>query len=173
MRLDEGLDTGPGCGEARIAIGRDMTAGDLHDALAETGAKSMVETLAALEAGALECRAQPEDGVTYAEKIEPGETRIDWSRPAPLVHDMIRGLSPYPGAWLEIEFKGRKERVRALRSTLAEVSGAPGAVLDDHLTIACGEGSVRLTEVQRAGKRAMSADEFLRGVPLRPGAKLA
>ncbi len=173
MRLDEGLDTGPVCREARIAIGRDMTAGELHDALAVSGAKLMVETLADLEAGKLDCRPQPTEGVTYAEKIAPAETRIDWSRPAPVVHDMIRGLSPFPGAWFEIESKGRKERVRALRSTLAEISGAPGAVLDDHLTIACGEGAVRLTEVQRAGKRLMSAEEFLRGVTLRLGAKLA
>ena len=85
---------------------------------------------------------------------------------------MIRGLSPYPGAWFEIDLNGRKERVRALRSTLVEISGAPGAVLDDHLTIACGEGAVRLVEVQRAGKKPMAADEFLRGVALGPGTTL-
>jgi methionyl-tRNA formyltransferase len=169
MRLDEGLDTGPVCLEARVAIGRDMTAGELHDALAESGARLMIEALDALEAGKLDCRPQPSEGVTYAEKIAPAETRIAWSRPAPELHDMIRGLSPYPGAWFELELNGRKERVRALRSTLAEISGAPGAVLDDHLTVACGEGAVRLTEVQRAGRKPMTAEEFLRGVKLAPG----
>ncbi len=169
MRLDQGLDTGPVCLTARVAIGPDMTAGELHDALASTGAALMVEALAGLARGTLECRKQPEDGVTYAEKIDPGETRIDWSRPAREVHNHIRGLSPYPGAWFELEINGKRERIKALRSTLASGAGTPGTVLDDQLTIACGDGAVRLTQVQRAGKRPMSAEDFLRGVPLRPG----
>ena len=172
MRLDQGLDTGPVCLEARVAIGRDMTAGELHDALAASGATLLVHALSALDRGRLDCRPQAENGVTYAEKIGPGETRIDWSRPAPEVHDMIRGLSPYPGAWFEVGINGKGERIKALRSTLAEVSGAPGTVLDEHLTIACGEGAVRLTEVQRAGKKPMRSDNFLRGVPLHAGTKL-
>ncbi|HYJ59479.1 MAG TPA: methionyl-tRNA formyltransferase [Methyloceanibacter sp.] len=172
MRIAEGLDTGPVCREVRIQIGRDETAGELHDRLAAEGAALMVEALAELEAGRLDCRPQPEDGVTYATKIEPRETRIAWNRPAAEVHDIIRGLSPYPGAWFEIDLNGRKERVRALRSTLVEISGAPGAVLDDHLTIACGEGAVRLVAVQRAGKRPMAADEFLRGAALGSGTTL-
>ncbi len=172
MRLDQGLDTGPVCLKARVAIGRDMTAGELHDALAASGATLLVHALSALDRGRLDCRPQAEDGVTYAEKIGPGETRIDWSRPAPEVHDMIRGLSPYPGAWFEVGINGKNERIKALRSTLAEVSGAPGIVLDDYLTIACGEGAVRLTEVQRAGKKPMRSENFLRGVPLDAGTKL-
>jgi methionyl-tRNA formyltransferase len=172
MRLDQGLDTGSVCREARVAIGRDMTAGELHDALAASGARLMVEAMEALAQGRLDCRPQPSEGVTYAEKIDPAETRIDWSRSAPEVHDMIRGLSPFPGAWFELELKGRKERVRALRSTLAEVSGAPASVLDEHLTIACGEGAVRLTAVQRAGRKPMAAEEFLRGAKLRAGTTL-
>jgi methionyl-tRNA formyltransferase len=172
MRLDDGLDTGPVCLEGRVAIGRDETAGELHDRLAGEGANLMVDALAKLEAGGLDCRAQAEDGVTYAAKIEPDETRIDWRQSAPKVHDMIRGLSPFPGAWFELELNGRKERVRALRSTLVEISGAPGVLLDYHLTVACGEGAVRLTEVQRAGKRPMAADAFLRGAKLRSGAML-
>jgi methionyl-tRNA formyltransferase len=172
MRINAGLDAGPVCLEARVPIGRDETAGELHDRLAVEGAHLMVDALAKFEAGSLDCRAQAGDGVTYAAKLEPDETRIDWSNSAPKVHDMIRGLSPFPGAWFEAELNGRKERVRALRSTLVEISGAPGAVLDDHLTVACGEGAVRLVEVQRAGKRAMAADEFLRGAALRPGAIL-
>ena len=169
MRLDQGLDTGPVCLTARVAIGPDETAGELHDALASTGAALMVEALAGLARGKLECRKQPEDGVTYAEKIDPGETRIDWSRPAREVHNHIRGLSPYPGAWFEMETNGKRERIKALRSTLASGAGTPGTVLDDQLTVACGDGAVRLTQVQRAGKRPMSAEDFLRGVPLRPG----
>jgi methionyl-tRNA formyltransferase len=132
----------------------------------------MVDALAQLEAGRLDCRAQAEDGVTYAAKLAPDETRIDWNQTAPKVHDVIRGLSPHPGAWFEVELNGRKERVRALRSTLVEISGAPGVALDDHLTVACGEGAVRLLEVQRAGRRPMAADEFLRGAALRAGAML-
>jgi methionyl-tRNA formyltransferase len=172
MRINAGLDAGPVCLESRVPIGRDETAGELHDRLAVEGAHLMVDALAKLEAGSLDCRAQAGDGVTYAAKLEPDETRIDWNKSAPKVHAMIRGLSPFPGAWFEAELNGRKERVRALRSTLVEISGDPGAVLDDHLTVACGEGAVRLVEVQRAGKRPMAADEFLRGVTLRPGAIL-
>jgi len=108
----------------------------------------------------------------YAEKIDPAETRIDWSRPARDVHNLIRGLSPYPSAWFDIDLKSKRERIKALRSTLAEGSGAPGTLLDDNLTIACGEGAVRLVEVQRAGKRPMGAEDFLRGVALTPGTVL-
>jgi methionyl-tRNA formyltransferase len=172
MRITEGLDAGPVCLESRVPIGRDETAGELHDRLAVEGAALMVDALAQLEAGSLDCRAQAEDGVTYAAKLEPDETRIDWNQTASKVHDMIRGLSPFPGAWFEAELNGRKERVRALRSTLVEISGAPGVLLDDHLTVACGEGAVRLVEVQRAGKRPMAADAFLRGAALRAGAML-
>ncbi len=172
MRLDAGLDTGPVCLTSRVAITRDMTAGELHDELASLGARLIVEALAKLEQGDLACAEQPSEGVSYAEKIRLDETRIDWSRSAPFVHNLIRGLSPYPGAWFEITLTGKQERVRALRSTLAEISGGAGTVLDDHLTIACGEGAVRLTQVQRAGKRPMSADEFLRGAKLPPGSVL-
>ena len=169
MRVTEGLDAGPICLAERVEIGRDMTAGELHDALAEKGAALAVEVFARLEAGSLDCAPQAEEGITYADKISNDETRIDWSRPAPVVHDHIRGLSPYPGAWFEIAANGKHERIKVLRSSLVEISGAPGAVLDDHLTIACGEGAVRLTEVQRAGKRSMSAEAFLRGVPIVAG----
>jgi methionyl-tRNA formyltransferase len=172
MCLDEGLDTGPICLTGRVAITRDMTAGELHDELANLGARLIVEALAKLEQGDLACAEQPSEGVSYAEKIRLDETRIDWSRSAPYVHNMIRGLSPHPGAWFEMTLNGKVERVRALRAVLAEISGGAGTVLDDHLTVACGEGAVRLTQVQRAGKRPMSADEFLRGVKLQPGSVL-
>jgi methionyl-tRNA formyltransferase len=155
-----------------MPIGPDQTAGELHDELAPRGARSMVQALTALERGELDCRPQADDGVTYAAKIEPGETRIDWSRPAGEVHNLIRGLSPFPGAWFEIEANGKRERVRALRSTLAPGAGRPGALLDDRLAIACGDGAVRLIEVQRAGKKPMEAADFLRGTALRAGAVL-
>jgi methionyl-tRNA formyltransferase len=169
MRITEGLDAGPVCLEARAPIGADETAGELYDALATRGARLMVHALSALGRGELDCRPQAEGGVTYAEKIDPAETRIDWSRPARDVHNLIRGLSPQPGAWFEIDLDGKRERIKALRSTLAKGGGRPGALVDDDLTIACEGGAVRLVEVQRAGKRPMAADEFLRGVPLRAG----
>jgi len=172
MRITEGLDAGPVCLEARAPIGADETAGELHDALATRGARLMVHALSALEGGGLDCRPQAEGGVTYAEKIDPAETRIDWSRPAHEVHNLIRGLSPYPGAWFEFDLNGKPERIKALRSTLANGSGAPGLALDNKLTIACGEGAVRLVEVQRAAKRPMSADDFLRGATIAHGTVL-
>ena len=170
MRVTAGVDAGPVCLEVRVPIGPDETAGELHDVLAQRGANLMLYALSALERGQLDCRPQAEEGATYAEKIDPAETRIDWSAPAGDVHNHIRGLSPYPGAWFEAEINGKPERIKALRSTLASGSAAPGTVLDDRLTIACGEGAVRLTELQRAGKRPMVAEDFLRGLALRRGA---
>ena len=115
---------------------------------------------------------QPDAGVTYAEKIDKSETRIDWSKPAAQVHNHIRGLSPFPGAWFEMAGDKGPVRVKVLRSTPAEGRGAPGTVLDDALTIACGEGAVRILELQRAGKQPMKADEFLRGTPVTAGTRL-
>jgi methionyl-tRNA formyltransferase len=172
MRMEEGLDTGPVGMMERVAIAADTTAGALHDQLARLGADLMVRAVAALERSALNFRPQPAEGVTYAHKIEKAETRIDWRRPAKAVHDHCRGLSPFPGAWFELAQAGEPARVKVLRTTLAEGSAAPGAVLDDRLTIACGHRAVRLLEVQRAGKQPMSAEEFLRGARLRPGAVL-
>jgi len=172
MRMGEGLDTGPVCLSERMNIGADETAGDLHDALARTGADLMVRALAALERGSLDCTEQLHEGVTYASKIEKSETRIDWSRPAGEVHNHIRGLAPFPGAWFEMEARGKKERVKVLRSTLGEGEGAPGEVLDDQLTIACGSGAVRLTHLQRAGKKPMSGQDFLRGQNTNAGTRL-
>ena len=146
-----------------------MTAGDLHDALARLGADLMLRALSAAERGSLALTPQLAAGVTYAAKISKDETRIDWTKPARQVHDHIRGLSPFPGAWFE--FGG--VRVKALRSTRGEGRGAPGTALDDRLTIACGDGAVRLVQVQRAGKQPMQADEFLRGTAVKAGARLA
>jgi methionyl-tRNA formyltransferase len=170
MRMDEGLDTGPVALAERVAIGADTTAGDLHDQLKRIGADLMARAIAALERGALQFKPQPPQGATYAKKIAKSETKIDWSRPAAEVHNHIRGLSPFPGAWFEA---GGGLRVKVLRSTLADVHGRPGEVLDDALTVACGEAAVRLLELQRAGAKPMSADEFLRGMPIRVGTRLA
>lgn len=172
MKMDEGLDTGGMAMIERVAIGPDMTAGDLHDRLAAIGDDLMHRALAALERGSLQVVPQPDDGVTYAEKISKAETRIDWSRPARDVHNHIRGLSPFPGAWFELPSDKAPVRVKVLRSTRGEGSGAPGAVLDDNLTIACGAGAIRLIELQRAGGKPMKADEFLRGTKICTGMKI-
>jgi len=168
MRMERGLDTGPVCLAEPVAIGSDMTAGELHDILAQRGASLMVRALAALERGSLECAPQSESDVTYAAKIDKAEARIDFTRPAGEVHNLVRGLSPFPGAWFEIGVEGKRERIKVLRTCLAEGKGRPGEVLDDRLTVACGAGAVRLLELQRAGKRPMWSDELLRGFPLPP-----
>ncbi|MEA2931031.1 MAG: methionyl-tRNA formyltransferase, partial [Hyphomicrobiales bacterium] len=165
MRMAEGLDTGPIALAERIAIGADMTAGELHDALAPLGAGLMVRALGALERGTLQFTPQPEQGVTYAAKIGKDETRIDWTKPWKAVHDHCRGLSPFPGAWFELPGPA-PVRVKVLRTTRGEGSGAPGTVLDHRLTVACGEGAVRIVQVQRAGRQPMTAEDFLRGTKI-------
>jgi methionyl-tRNA formyltransferase len=163
MKMEEGLDTGPIAMTEGVPIEPDATAGDLHDRLARLGADLMVRALDALEHGSLKLSWQPDTGVTYAHKIDKDETRIDWTRSWKDVHDHIRGLSPFPGAWFEMAGEGAPVRVKVLRTTRGEGAGAPGTVLDDRLTVACGDGAVRILELQRAGRQAMQADEFLRG----------
>ena len=172
MKMDVGLDTGPVALTAHFPIGPDMTAGELHDELMGVGADLMVEALDRLERGELTLTPQPEEGILYAAKIDKAETRIDWTRPAVEIHNHIRGLSPFPGAWCEAAVGGKVERLKILRSVLAAGTGAPGTVLDDRLTVACGDGAVRLTEVQRAGGRPVPAAEFLRGAKMEPGTML-
>ncbi len=169
MKMEEGLDTGPVAMAEQMAIAADATAGDLHDDLARLGARLMVRALDALEKGALHLAPQPGTGVTYANKVDKSETRIDWTQPCNKVHDRCRGLSPFPGAWFEYANAGR---VKVLRTTRASGAGEPGRVLDDALTVACGEGAIRLLQLQRAGRQPMRADEFLRGTPIARGAKL-
>ena len=169
MKMGEGLDTGPIAMAERVAIGPDATAGELHDLLAQRGAKLMVIAISALERGTLQFTPQPEAGVTYATKIEKSEARIDWSEPWQKVHDHCRGLSPFPGAWFELVNVGR---IKVLRTTKGAGGGKPGQVLDEDLTIACGDGAVRLVELQRAGRQPMAADAFLRGTPIAPGSVL-
>jgi methionyl-tRNA formyltransferase len=172
MKMDAGLDTGDVAMAERVAITDQMTASDLHDALARLGADLMVRAMAALERGALQLKKQSEDGVSYAAKIDKAEARIDWSKPAHAVLRHIHGLSPFPGAWSGIAGEGDQGRVKILRCELVSGSGVPGAVLDDRLAIACGEGAIRITELQRAGKAPMKVAEFLRGTPLKPPARL-
>ena len=168
MKMEEGLDTGPMAIAERVAIGVDMTAGDLHDELAKLGAALIVRALGEIERGA-KPTPQPPEGVRYAAKISKNKTRIDWAKPGKEVHNHIRGLSPFPGAWFEIA----GARIKALRSTQGDGQGKPGVALDEHLTIACGDGAVRLTQVQGEGRKAMSADEFLRGSAVKAGTQLA
>ena len=170
MKMEEGLDTGPIAMERRVPIGPDATAGELHDELARLGAELIPVALAALERGSLQLTPQPAAGATYANKIDKAETPIDWSKPWQQVHDHCRGLSPFPGAWFEFPGAGR---VKVLRATKGDGSGKPGQVLDGRLTIACGDGSVRIVELQRAGGKPMSAEEFLRGTPIVRGSVLS
>jgi methionyl-tRNA formyltransferase len=206
MKLEEGLDTGPVAMAERVAIGPDMTAGELHDRLALIGAGVMVRALAALERGALRLTPQTSDGVTYATKIDNSETRIDWAKPWKAVHDHCRGLSPHPGAWFVLPpaawgaggagdaasaggagdaasaggaggaasaGSAAAVRIKVMRTTRGEGEGEPGTAIDGRLTIACGSGAVRILELQRAGRKPMTADEFLRGTAITPGTRLA
>jgi methionyl-tRNA formyltransferase len=172
MKMEEGLDTGPVAMVEKVAIAPDMTAGELHDRLMVQGASLMVEALAQLGINCLTFTPQATAGVTYARKIDKSETRVDWTRPSGEVHNHIRGLSPFPGAWCEVEIGGRMERLKLLRSTLSDGVGESGGILDDRLTVACGSGAVRLVEVQRAGGRPAAAQEFLRGAKVEKGMKL-
>lgn len=164
MRMDVGLDTGDVAMAERLPITDTMTAADLHDRLSRLGADLMVRAMAALARGGLQLKMQSEDDVTYAAKIDKAEARIDWTKPAHAVLRHIHGLSPFPGAWAELE----RARVKILRCELAKGAGAPGEVLDDQLTIACGDGAIRIVELQREGKGRMQAADFLRGVPVKP-----
>jgi methionyl-tRNA formyltransferase len=168
MRMEEGLDTGPVAMAERVAIEPDATAGDLHDQLARLGADLMVRALGAIERRSLVLTPQPDTGVTYAAKISKDETRIAWASPWREVHNHIRGLSPFPGAWFELD----GARIKVLRTTRGEGNGQPGTVLDDRLTVACGDGAVRILELQRAGRQAMKAEDFLRGSDVAAGTQL-
>ncbi|MDX1780846.1 MAG: methionyl-tRNA formyltransferase [Thalassovita sp.] len=166
MQMEAGLDTGPVLLRETMPIGPEETTAGLHDRLSEMGSHLIVEALARLDD--LEPEPQPEEGVTYAHKIDKAEAAVDWSAPAKEVDRKIRGLSPFPGAFIEHE----GQRIKLLASCLAQGTGAPGEILDDNLTVACGSGAVRLLRLQRAGKAAQDADIFLRGLPLPKGTRL-
>lgn len=173
MRMEEGLDEGQICHLDRVAITPRTTAGDLHDRLAELGARLMREALVLLDAGLLGCAPQPSGGVTYARKISKAETQIDFTRPAIAVRDHIHGLSPAPGAWFNLVNEGKPVRVKVILCETVDSGGRPGEVLDDRLTIACGEGAIRLLKVQREGKAPMIVETFLRGTEIPKGTLLA
>ena len=173
MRMEAGLDTGPVALEARVPITAGMTAGELHDALMPVGAELMARALGLLDQGALTFTPQPDAGVVYAHKITNDEARIDLSRPAAEVANHINGLSPFPGAFFEVELGKGPERVKVLRALAVDGSGVAGTLLDAEGTVACGTGAVRLTELRRAGKGgSASGAEFVRGARLMPGARL-
>ena len=171
MKMEEGLDTGPVAMVEKVAITPDMNAGDLHDKLMVLGADLMVRALAALSRGGLGFTPQPDEGVTYAHKLKNEDALIDWAKPAQAVHDHIRGLSPFPGAYFMADFGKGMERVKVLRAALGKGSASPGTMLDNNGIISCGDGAVRLIQVQRAGKGPVAIEEFLRGVRLGPGAR--
>jgi methionyl-tRNA formyltransferase len=172
IKMDAGLDTGDVAMAERLPISDSMTASDLHDALAPLGADLMVRAMGALQRGGLQLTKQSEDGVTYAAKIEKAEARIDWKQPAHALLRHIHGLSPFPGAWCELAGESEPVRLKILRCEPAKGSGEPGDLLDDNFAIACGDGAVRILELQRAGKAPMKAADFLRGTPLKPPARL-
>jgi len=172
MQMEKGLDTGPVLMAERMAIGANETAGDLHDRLMVLGGDLMARALGALSRTGLDAHPQAEEGVTYAHKLSKDETRINWSLDAKAVHNHIRGLSPFPGAWCEIEIGGKVQRLKVLRTSVTDQKGPAGEVLDDTLTIGCGFGAVQLLSVQRSGKGVMSAEEFLKGNKIVPGQRL-
>lgn len=168
MQMDPGLDTGAMLLTGSLPITDDTDASSLHDGLASMGARLIVEALGKLEAGGLSATPQPADGVTYAAKLAKDEGRLDWTLPAVQLERAIRAFTPWPGAW----FDYRGERFKVLAATVLDGSGSPGTLLDDRLSVACGEGALRLLRVQRPGKAALDADAFLRGFPLVKGTRI-
>lgn len=168
MLMDEGLDTGPVLLSRSTPIERHDTVSDLHDRLAHLGADMLVEALDGLGKGALTPSPQPENGVTYAKKIDKSEGRIDWSRPAAEIDRKVRGLTPFPGAFTDI--KG--ERLKILAGEPVEGAGRPGEVIDQHFTVACGEGAYRIERAQREGRAPMDTPHLLRGFAIPPGSRL-
>ncbi len=166
MRMDEGLDTGAMLLVEETPITATTTAQGLHDTLSEMGARMMVDALARLDS--LEARPQPGDGVTYAAKLAKDEGRIDWARPAAEIERQVRALNPWPGVWCELG----GERLKVLEAKVLAGSGTPGVTLDDGLTVACGDGALGLTRVQRAGKAPMAVAELLRGLAVPKGTAL-
>lgn len=166
MQMDAGLDTGPVLLRQATLIGAREATSELHDRLSEMGAGLIVEALERLDT--LTPEVQPEEGVTYAQKIDKVEARVDWAEPAEMVDRKIRGLSPFPGAFVEIG----GDRMKLLGSVLADGNGAPGEVIGSDLTVACGSGAVQVTRLQRAGKGPQDWDEFLRGRPIPVGTRL-
>ncbi|MAF49045.1 MAG: methionyl-tRNA formyltransferase [Rhodospirillaceae bacterium] len=168
MQMDEGLDTGPELMRESVAITGETTGQSLHDTLAAVGAALIVKALDGLEDGSLTPRPQPEAGVTYAGKLHRSEARIDWRRAAPEIERQVRAFTPWPGSW----FEQGGARLSVLGLEVAPGAGPPGEVLDDALLVACGDGAVRITRLQRSGGAPMGSEEFLRGRPIPAGTRL-
>ncbi|MSO97103.1 MAG: methionyl-tRNA formyltransferase [Rhodospirillaceae bacterium] len=169
MQMEAGLDTGPMLLTHAVPITDQTTAGELHDALAALGGKMILEALAGVAAATLKAKTQPADGVTYADKIDKAEAKIDFGHEAATVLRQVHGLSPFPGAWTEVA----GERIKILSASLAQGKGQPGEVISVNMTIACAEGAIQPIDVQRSGRAAMAVGDFLRGFALPPGTKLA
>jgi methionyl-tRNA formyltransferase len=169
MRMEEGLDTGPVGMAEQVAITPDMTSGELHDQLKVLGADLMARALAALSRGALNFTPQPEEGVTYARKILGEDARINWNKPASEIHNCVRGLSPFPGAFFDTDLGKGLERIKVLQARINQGEGAAGVLLDETGLVACGSGALQLLKVQRAGKGPVAMDEFLRGMRVNAG----
>ena len=165
MQMDAGLDTGDILLSEHIPLMETTTAGELHDEMMQRGADLLGRALDALERGSLIATPQPEEGATYAKKIKKSETRIDWSRPAEEVHNHIRGLSPFPGAWFEAETRpGKTERIKVLKSKTGEVTKEPVVIKHGEIYIRCSDASVQLLELQKEGKKPVKTKEFLNGI---------
>jgi len=173
MLMDRGLDTGPVLAREAVALGPQTTGASLHDSLAPLGARLLVETLARHATGQVEPQPQPAEGVTYAAKLSRAESRIDWGKPAVLLERQVRAFTPWPGSHFELPGATGSQRIKLLRAALAAGAGLAGTVLDEQLTVACGQGALRLLELQREGRKPQPAAEFLRGLPLAPGTRLA
>jgi methionyl-tRNA formyltransferase len=171
MQMDKGLDTGPVAMTEKVTIGADETSGELAARLSRLGADLMARAVAAVSRGSLATQVQPEDGVTYAAKIDKAEAKIDWTRSASDNHNVIRGLTPFPGGWCEIPGPRGPERVKILRAKPVEGVGVPGEVLDEQLAVACGSGALRLIELQRAGGKPLAAADFVKGFAVPVGTR--
>lgn len=170
MQMDEGLDTGDMLAVRETKLEPDVTASTLHDRLSAMGAELIVETLAELSAGDIQPRPQPEEGVTYAAKLDKAEGRIDWSNPAIKIDRLVRAFTPWPGVWFEYA----NERIKVFAVRIVEGSGdiVPGTVLDEALTVACGDGAIQILELQRPGKKRAFAQDVLRGYKIEKGVLL-
>jgi len=169
MQMEAGLDSGPMCLSGETPITQTTTAQQLHDALSRLGARLMVETLEHLQAESLNLTLQPEEGITYAKKIDKAEARINFNQSAARIVSHIHGLSPFPGSWFEMMIDGKPQRLKVLKAQIVDKSGPAGEILDDQLTISCAKGAIKPLSLQRPGKGAMELAEFLNGITIKPG----
>lgn len=173
MQMEAGLDTGPVLMSKKVSIPNHMTAGELHDGLSDLTGTLMVQAMAKLETGSVELVPQSVEGLAYAKKLEKSETRINWNKPAQQVHNHIRAMSPFPGAWCEMILGGKPTRVKILSALPVDGDGEPGQVLDEQLTISCAKGAIRPVRLQKAGKQAGDLSQFLLGNSVEAGSVIS